>query len=65
MLTKKAAKAMSNTNLIHRLCALMYSSRVYKCDIEEAQRICSELEDRGVIESSEELMSKWEITYRM
>ena len=65
MLTKKEIKEMSNTDLIHRLCSMMYSTRVYKSDITASKNICAELESRGVIESAEILADKWEKTYRM
>lgn len=65
MLTKKEIKEMSNTDLIHRLCSMMYSTRVYKSDITASKNICVELENRGVIESAEILADKWEKTYRM
>ncbi len=65
MLTKKEIKGMSNVDLIHRLCSMMYSTRVYKSDITAAKNICAELESRGAIESAEALSNKWEKTYTM
>lgn len=65
MLTKKEIKTMTNEDLIHRLSVMMYSSRVYKCDIENAKRICLELESRNIIETADSLFIRWEKSYRM
>ena len=63
-MTKKEIKAMTNAELIMKLCRMMYGYRVLKYEIKDASMIYEELQNRNVIENSQEAFEEWYDLYR-
>ena len=63
-MTKKEIAEKTNDELVLNLCRMMRSYAVYKKDIQNAERICKELENRGVITGGEALFRNWERAYK-
>lgn len=58
-MTKREITAKSNAELIMQLAKVQTSTRVFKYEIEDANKIAAELAKRGVIENQDELMKPW------
>ena len=63
-MTKKEIKAMTNAELIMQLCRMMYGSQTYKWQVKAASMIYEELQNRNVIENSQEAFEEWFRLYR-
>ena len=58
-MTIKEIKSKSNAELIYELSSLGASYKILKGNIKDAEKICKELEKRGIIEHYDLLFKLW------
>lgn len=62
-MTRVRAKALTNDELIARLCSMMRDYKTFKISMKSAKYIIDELGARGVINYPEELYERWVKVY--